>query len=88
MMKQSWHNDFLPIMACLMWPVQAGMREQASGEVTIHDASEEVVQVLIAFMYGHLSELQDSLLLPLFIVADAYQASLLPIVHTLTELID
>ena len=65
-----------------MWPVQAGMREQASGEVTIQDAREEVVQVLLAFMYGRLTELQDDLLLPLFIVADAYQASpLLDYIH-------
>ena len=46
--------------------------------IASHVASEEVVQVLLAFMYGRLTELQDNLLLPLFMVADAYQASLLP----------
>ncbi len=49
------------------------MSERSAEEITIGQISGGALQAMILFMYGKLEEIEDKLLLELFVASDKYQ---------------
>ncbi len=56
--------------------VQSGMREESMGTIELGDMQGPVLEALMEYFYGCLTEIPAQLLLPLFVAADAHQVSL------------
>ncbi len=57
--------------------VQSGMREESMGIIELGDMQGPVLEVLMEYLYGCLTEIPAQLLLPLFVAADAHQVSIM-----------
>ena len=55
--------------------MQCGMREESMGTIELGDMQGPVLEVLMEYLYGCLTEVPAQLLLPLFVAADAHQVS-------------
>ena len=49
------------------------MQETDAAEIELREITGPVLQSLVSFMYGKLTDIPDSHLLPLFLAADAHQ---------------
>ncbi len=58
---------------------QSGMREESMGTIELGDMQGPVLEVLMEYLYGCLTEIPAQLLLPLFVAADAHQVSTITI---------
>ena len=53
------------------------MQETEASEIELGEMEGPVLQALVSHMYGKLSDIEDHLVLPLFMAADAHQVCLL-----------
>ncbi len=55
--------------------MQSGMREESMGTIELGDMQGPVLEAMMEYLYGCLTEIPAQLLLPLFVAADAHQVS-------------
>ena len=55
--------------------MQSGMPEESMGTIELGNMQGPVLEVLMEYLYGCLTEIPAQLLLPLFVAADAHQVS-------------
>ena len=55
--------------------MQSGTKDNLQEEVEMQQIEGPVLKALISFMYGRLKSIPADLALPLFVAADAHQAS-------------
>ena len=53
--------------------MQSGMHEETLDTIELGGMEGPVLEALMSFMYGSLSEISAQLLLPLYMAADAHQ---------------